>query len=331
MADTGTLHLARLQSGGVITNYNCTSRCGHCLYACSPQRPKDYLGPEPAGPIFRKIRELGCNSVHIGGGEPFLQPEGLLRVAEAAREAGVRLDYVETNSSWYREPAAAVELLRDLKARGVRTLLVSMSPFHNAYIPFARVRGVLEACRAARLTVFPWVSEFAPEISRFDEGTVHSLDEYQAAFGADYLRNLPGRYWIHWAGRALKTYFPLLTPQSPEAILRHNRRGCRELAGTGHFHVDLYGNYIPGLCAGLAIRLADLGQPLPREDYPILSRLYEEGIGGLYRYAVDSHGFQPEVAYLSKCHLCQEIRAFLVLARDYGGTELAPRGFYEQV
>ncbi len=331
MAGTPSLHISRLQSGGVITNYQCPSRCGHCLYACSPQRAKDYLEPETAGRIFRKIRELGCGAVHLGGGEPLLLPEELQEVLAAAREAGVRVEYVETNSAWHRDQETTVALLRELRAAGLTTLLVSISPFHNAYIPFARVKGVLEACRVARVQVFPWVSEFVPEISRFDEDKTHALTEYQAAFGDDYLRNLPGRYWIHWGGRALTTYFPLLATQSADAILKYNRRGCRELAGTGHFHLDLYGNYIPGLCAGLAIRMDDLGKPLEADRYPVLTRLYGEGIGGLLTYATQTHGFQAGEAYLNKCHLCQEIRRFLVREAAADLPELAPRAFYEHL
>ena len=41
--------------------------------------------------------------------------------------------------------------------------------------------------------------------------------------------------------------------------------------------MDLFGNYIPGLCAGLAIRGEDLGTPLREQDYPVLQRLYTQG------------------------------------------------------
>lgn len=36
-------------------------------------------------------------------------------------------------------------------------------------------------------------------------------------------------------------------------------------APADHFHIDVYGSYyIPGLCAGLAIAMEDLGAPCPR-------------------------------------------------------------------
>lgn len=52
--------IRHLASGGVITNYHCVSRCGHCLYNCGPHRPKDYLDDETAEAVFRRVRDLGC-------------------------------------------------------------------------------------------------------------------------------------------------------------------------------------------------------------------------------------------------------------------------------
>lgn len=101
------LHIKRLISGGLITNYYCSSRCAHCLYACSPRWEKRYIDAETTTQNFRKIKELGGQGVHIGGGEPFLNFEGLLAVLEMARSQGVHIDYVETNSSWFQDDASA--------------------------------------------------------------------------------------------------------------------------------------------------------------------------------------------------------------------------------
>ncbi len=42
------LHISSLYSGGLITNYYCTSQCRHCLYGCSPKWPKEYIIKEKA-------------------------------------------------------------------------------------------------------------------------------------------------------------------------------------------------------------------------------------------------------------------------------------------
>ena len=89
------------------------------------------------------------------GAGAVLNPEGLLQVLAIAREAGVWIEYVETNSSWYRDQDSAVALLRELKDRGLGALLISISPFHNGHIPFQQVKGVIEACRVTGLAAFP--------------------------------------------------------------------------------------------------------------------------------------------------------------------------------
>jgi hypothetical protein len=85
---------------------------------------------------------------------------------------------------------------------------------------------------------------------------------------------------------------------------------------------------MPGLCAGLVIHRDDLGSPLNPEKYPLLARLHAAGVNGLMDVARE-HGFQAAGAYLSKCHLCQDIRRYLVIDRDLTFPELASRGFYE--
>ncbi len=327
---TRALQIRHLSSGGLITNYYCTSRCAHCLYCSSPQWEKRYIDETTTRRNLEKIRALGCPAVHVGGGEPFLNPDGLLRVLEVARETGVRIDYVETNSSWYQDLDPAVARLKELKARGLETLLVSISPFHNEHIPFQKVKGVIEACRVARLAAFPWVSDFYRELDSFDPDTCHGMHEYQERFGADYLSKIPARYWIHFGGRAVQTFAGSFETHDCAAILSLNRRGCRELQDVSHFHLDLFGNYIPGLCSGLAIRRDDLGVPITAEKYPLLARLHESGIQGLFEMA-RKEGFEASGRYLSKCHLCLDIRRYLVLDRGLDFPELAPRGFYENL
>lgn len=323
------LAIQALSSGGLITNYYCRSACRHCLYRCSPQWPKEYITPDVARQNLHVIRRLGCHSIHIGGGEPLLQPEALRQVLEVARESGVAVEYVETNSSWYRSHEAACAILEKLAGNGLETLLVSISPFHNEFIPFYKIKGVLTACREVGISVLPWISEFLSDLSVFDDRTTHRLEEYEQHFGAGYTAMLPQRYWISSGGRALETLGPYAPHHPVEEILEANRWGCGELANVSHFHIDLYGNYVPGLCAGLAIRREDLGAPLNPEFYPILSCLYTQGVGGLFAYAQDRYGVTPPAAeYASKCHLCYALRRVLVVEKDVNSIELQPYGHY---
>lgn len=320
-----------LASGGVITNYHCVSRCGHCLYNCGPFRPKDYLDGPMAGKIFRSIIDRGCHKVHIGGGEPLMQPRKLKAVLEAARTAGMGIDYVETNSAWFVDSEKALSVLNDLKRAGLRMLLVSISPFHNAAIPFSRVMGVIDACRRTGIQVFPWVNGFVRDLSRLDTRQTHSMAEFEAAFGSDYLKRIPDRYWIHLGGRALETFRSAYAQHPLEHILENSPPSCSQALGdTSHFHIDLYGNYIPGLCSGLAIAMEDLGSQVGAGDYPLIAGLASGGIRGLYHIAVQKYGVVLQrKAYLNHCDVCNEIRRALILSDRGPFRELAPAAHYD--
>jgi hypothetical protein len=276
------------------------------------------------------IRSLGCRAVHIGGGEPLLRPDKLGTVLEIASEVGISVDYVETNSSWFQDIDSAKALLSQLHGKGLYTLLVSISPFHNEQIPFSRVQGVIEAAGQVGVGIFPWITGFISDLSQFDPTKTHCLDEYRQFYGDNYLMQILQRYWIHLGGRALETFRPLLGKKTWQQILAENPAGCAaELTDVSHFHIDLFGNYIPGLCSGLAIFRDDLGTPLSKERYPILTDLFHNGIQGFFEFAKEYYEFSPQrINYINKCDLCTEIRTHLVI-NDYNkSNELKPKEFY---
>jgi hypothetical protein len=221
-------------------------------------------------------------------------------------------------------------MLEQILPLGGRTLLVSISPFHNEYIPFAKVKGVLEACREAGVSIFPWAQGFLPDLQSFPDDTPHSLSEYEERFGADYLKDIPSRYWIHLGGRAMDTFENIYKKRDVET-LTDSRTGCFELQDVSHFHFDVYGNYVPGLCSGINIKYTDMGRPLPEEEYPFITLLYNEGVTGLYERAVDDFGFSPKPGYISKCVLCLDIRRFLVLEKKITVKEFGPEQFYAEL
>ncbi|MBN2007712.1 radical SAM protein [candidate division KSB1 bacterium] len=324
-------HIAiqQLQSGGLITNYYCSSTCAHCLYRCSPAWPKDFITSDAARKAMATIQQLGCSAIHIGGGEPLLNIDGLIEALHVAREMDMDIDYVETNASWFRDPIRGRDTLVRLRNAGLSTLLISISPFHNEHIPFIRTRGLIEACQDVGIGVFPWISNFIGDLQQFDETVPHDLSAYQHHFGEDYLENLPNRYWISKGGRALETFAPFQRRIPLDELLTLEQSGCSELMVTSHFHIDLYGNYVPGLCSGISIRQNDLGTQLIDADYPLINLLYHSGISGLLSYAEKDFSFVPaQEAYGIKCKLCYEIRRFLVIKKGWKSHELQPEGHY---
>jgi len=323
------LNIRRLFSGGVIANYHCSARCKHCLYASSPQWPKHYMDPSTADRVFQALRRLGCRAVHIGGGEPLLDVDRLKPVLDMAVQHEVEIDYIETNCSWYRSEDQAVDVLRQLQRHGVSTLLISISPFHNEFVAMEKVMGMILACRRAGTGMFPWQEQFYAELAELDAARPHSLDELEQRFGPGYCRRLKDRFGLTMRGRALLYYEPILDKR-PYRLFLEQSQGCRELEQVMHFHVDLGARYIPGSCSGLACAVSDLGQPLHPEDYPLLTALYSRGVAGLHDFAAP-RGFEPQPQYVSKCHLCMDIRRFLALESGEPWAELEPVEYYRQV
>lgn len=317
-----------LRSGGLITNYVCSSACAHCVYKSSPKRDKAYIGADRAVSNFRRARELGCRGMHVGGGEPFLNREGLKAVLAAARQEGIRIDYVETNSSWFEDMAQATALLSELRKLGCGTLLISIDPFHNAYIPFARVKGAMAACRGSGMDVFPWLMDFFDEVNRFDDSRTHALAEYEKTYGPGYIQSLEHRYGVNMGGRALATFAPYHPPRPLAEILQEACSGCTVLGNTSHFHMDLYGDFIPTKCPGMAIAVEDLGVPLDPVRYPALTTLHRKGPMALYTLACDECGFAARETYVSPCELCYDVRKFLATKTQGRFPDLRPLEFY---
>ncbi len=335
-----SLRINHLQSGGLITNYNCTSKCRHCLYNCSSSRSKDYIDPKIAKKCFNKAKSFGADALHIGGGEPMLALEKLELVLEAAEESGITIDYVETNSSWFKDEKSACEILESLHDKGLNTLLISISPFHVEYIPFFKVVGVMKACEMVGISIFPWIESFIHDLMKFDTKRPIKFEKLVEKFGDSYLSKIKQKYWIHSGGRAINTFRSTYIKKSAEQIIDEVPSSCaRELSDTSHFHMDLYQIYIPGLCAGLSIELKDIGQPVTGssgingingDQYPIINCLVNDGIKGLYKFAKEKINYYPiRKAYSHKCDLCNEIRMSLY-QQGLGNSELKPDGYYKE-
>lgn len=287
------------------------------------------MSEETAEKMFERISSLGCRSVHVGGGEPLLNLSGLQKVLAAVYRAGGWVDYVETNCAWHVGEEKTLQILSELADRGLQTLLVSISPFHNESIALTKVLGVLECCRQIGMQVLPWTADFLADLSRLDSSRPHSLAEMKEVFGSGYLSAIERRYWVHPGGRALDTFRSLSGAATAEEIVQSNGSNCSlELSDTSHFHIDLHRNYIPGLCSGLAFPADLLGKEVDGRRFRVLTLLYTSGIGGLYDWAREEYDYLPAPrGFGNKCDLCNDIRSYLAsLEADF--TELRPRGHY---
>ncbi len=315
----------RLVSGGIIVNYVCPSACKHCLYRSSPRRDKAYMRLQTLEPMLRKVKSLGCHSMHIGGGEPLLNEDALIAVLDCAASCGMAIDYIETNCAWHKTPAQTRHTLERLIDHGGQTIMVSIDPFHNEFVPFARVRAVMAVARQVKMGLFAWKMEFAPDVTQFDEAETHTLEEYSQRFGEEYIDGLPSRYGLNMNGRALDTFRDRLRKHPTEQIIAESNAPCPEMWQTSHFHIDLYGNYVFTSCVGLSLAVEDLGKPVEKAKYPYLAILHERGLAELFQEA-KRQGFLAKPAYASKCDLCLYARTYL--ARLEPSSDLQPAEFY---
>jgi hypothetical protein len=323
------LKVPPFSSLGIILSYQCSNECRHCLYACSPAW-EDWISDETLDAL---TAEIAANSrflagVHIGGGEPFIRPDRVIRAVEAA--AGLPLEYVETNAFWALNDADTEKTLLRLKAAGLPAVLVSVSPFHQEFVPLERPERLIRI--ASRVFgpagVRVYTESFRRQFSEVDPKVPIPFEDYlEASF------DIAEGYGLVPNGRA-PLELGVLYARHPAA---HFAEGhcAEELTNPHHGHVDLYGNVITGLCAGLSVgsglNLGGLATGTDLSGRPVLARLMEGGVGALAAFAASDTGFHedPE-GYIAKCHLCLDIRRHLVRT-GAAFPELEPKGFYQML
>jgi hypothetical protein len=285
------------------------------------------MGREQAAEVCRLLRGSGCRSVHIGGGEPFLNFEGLLAVLRELNKAGIHVEYIETNGFWAgcdsmqrknagvdEGPASAGEesprdKLKRLIAEGGSTLCISVDPFHAEYIPYAAPLRLTRLCEETGMDYFLWKQQFLQELSRLDPARSHSRSEMEAVLARSYLADTARKYGIRMGGRAVNIEEECLPARPVKELL--DAVPCRGLLSTNHFHIDMDGFFIPPGCTGLRIPLAELVEGALPGKYPVFEALYQGGTDALFNLAA-GRGFIPKAAgYPSKCNFCFYARHFL--------------------
>ncbi|MBN1179424.1 MAG: radical SAM protein [Anaerolineae bacterium] len=319
---------------GIILTYRCHGGCKHCLYNCGPHRSNEAMSIETLRDALTAVTLWPQPpKVHLTGGEPFLHFDLLLEGTRIAADLGITC-YVETSAAWCLDEAATTERFAALQDAGMQMVLISCSPFHAERIPPIRT---LRAIRAALATFGPqrtiiYQSSFLDVIQAFDVTRPTPLSQYEEHFDAEELGQLLWHgYGVLSGGRAGYALGHLI-PKRPLAAFA--RTSClSEMLYAPHSHFDLYGNVIPSFCGGLALgdwhTLPELIADFQAEQYPpLIDILIEHGPHGLALMAQEMYGYQPlPEGYAGKCHLCVDVRRYLVAAGDF--EALRPQGFYE--
>jgi hypothetical protein len=314
------------------------------MYACSPRWPADWITEEDleatlqalagriqASPWGRDTMSLN-HGLHLTGGEPFLNFELLCQAVRMANKLGIPSLFVETNCYWARTEQETREKLEVLRDCGLIGILISINPFYLEYVPFQNSE---RAIRIAQDVFAPNVMVYQLEYYRmFKELSIRgrmSIPEFlNIKGGKEFTRNteffLNGR-----APYAMESFN--LFPKYPAAHF-FTRPCSPSFLRSWHNHFDNYGNFVPGYCGGLSLgdcrRLDELlEQGIDLDARPVLAYVLADDFEGLLGFACERGYREREAGYLSKCHLCTELRKFLVGVGDF--PELEPREFYDQL
>lgn len=313
---------------GVITNYNCTASCRHCMFASSPQCKKEYMTDETAEKTAALLRESGAWSVHIGGGEPFMSFDSLCTLIAALKKNGIAIDYIETNGYWCRDEDFARARLEKLKSLGADSVMVSVDPFHIEYVPLERVLLLCNLLDEYGFEYFIWQRRFLDRLLKLDITKTHTKQELINLLGDDYVTQTAKEYGLGINGRAL-AFASSLYENKPVSVLL-SKNPCPSLSRPNHCHFDLYGNAVPSRCTGIQAKSEDyLSGNISPETYPVFSALKNGGTMALYGYAV-SKGFIPKKeGYPTPCALCFNMRLYLY--KNAPGDDLGPASFYDEM
>ena len=301
------IKIDRLHHGGIMVNYACNAACRHCAYACSPSRTGGYMSEETAKQTVKLLEVAGCYSIHIGGGEPFIDFEGLLKVLNIFSNAGIQIEYLETNAFWAKDADAEAKIKAVMEA-GVDTFCISFDPYHAEYVPYERPLLLAQKCENTGMRFFLWKQQFISLLSKLEPGIPHTRMEMESTLSKKYVANVAREYGIGYSGRAINI--------ESEYQVKHfesirDNQPCRNLFSTDHFHVDCEGYYIPFGCTGIRIPLEKVINGIPDGEYQIFESLLNNGVESIYNIAKDHDFVLDESGYPSKCNLCFHLRSFL--------------------
>jgi hypothetical protein len=326
-------------SAGIILSYKCSSECKHCIYFSSPRFDADWMSVEEAEKILTVLSGnihgsrfgneiIGVNSgIHFTGGEPFINFNLLLEVTKIAHKIRIPSVFVETNCFWAKDDDSVREKIRALKNAGLMGILVSVNPFLLDQIPFEKTERVVRIGRKFfGVNVIVYQQFFYDQFKKLGVKGTLPFGDYLKSYSQNlnYVELLPmGR--VCYALGSLFLKYP---------ARRFFGISCvEEITRDWHVHIDNYHNYVPGFCSGISLGDArDMDavfKGIDLKNRPILRALVTD-IKNLYDFGMGEFGYkEKEDGYISKCHLCFDIRKFIA-GKTGEFVELRPKELYVQ-
>ena len=286
--------------------YKCSSQCQHCIFGSSP-RKGGLMTVEDARTYLAETKALGLTGrdVIVTGGEALLFYPRILDIIRAAADLGMApIRCVQSNGSWCTSDELTRHRLAELRDAGLGGMFFSADPFHQQFVPIERVR---RGVRIAEEVFGPEQVHVSSSRSYMDAPAVVSVAEY-----IEKLRGSPP-VMVARAAWALADHMPKIPL---DEILEMKCRGGRQdidPSSVWQINVDAYGCVSSWVCSGILLGNAHetpfaeiVSRPL-NEQPALVQDLVERGPGAMLGMA-EEHGFRPKDRYVSKCHLCWDIR-----------------------
>lgn len=307
----------KINRSGILITYKCNAACRHCLYMSNPK--KNNLMPiDDARHYFNEFSKLGLkgDTLHIAGGEPFMYYEHLLKIVKTASDMGIApINMVETNAFWCRSEDIAKKRFEELKQAGMLHIFFSADAYHQEFVPIEYVRIGIKSAKAV-----------------FGDKNVYIRHEKFVDSPQD-ISDIPDmirQIGEQMAGRAAEALSQYLEHKPFESFTNNKCESELHPHQMEQVHLDPNGLVFPSKCSGIIFINAkeqSLSEAIKSGIYthnPIMDILINKGPVGLLALA-EKEGYVPKAGYVSKCHLCYEIRKFL---QPYYTEFLGPKSVY---
>jgi len=248
-----------------------------------------------------RVAEAGVEWLSLTGGEPMLYPSLVENLVAYASGHGLRTELV-TNCNWAETRAKTSSTLKRLVDAGLDVLNISADDFHQAYIPFERVRNAYEAAKGIglKMVVMSALSRGGGRLS----GIAERLgDEISAPGSEDQERH---------AAIGIESGF---TPVGRGAKLHRKEwflGGGSLSGGCGVVLRDLgvkpNGDLLPCCSASATLPEFTLGNLDDSNIGELLAKAWESDVYRVLseRGPMGLHDKPPNGVFVNKCHLCHE-------------------------
>ena len=314
------------RSAGLLLTYKCNCKCQFCYYNCSPEKA-GLMTVETAISCFKSLKKLAGDSakIHLTGGEPFLYFDRLCEILKEAKKENLgKIDLIETNGFWAENENIIKDLLKMLDELGMDRLKISCDVFHQEYVDIEPVRQLakiaVEMLGADRVLV-RW--------QKFLDNPVKMKNLSREEKNKNYICSLK-QHPCRFTGRAAASLAQQLASLPIEKIRPLNCNS--DFLGAKSIHIDPYGNVFSGTCSGIILGnvteapLDEIWQQFDPPNSKFIKTLFESGPAGLLKQA-QANGYKKADRYADKCHLCTNIRQFL-LAKGLHKSKIGPADCY---